>query len=395
VTFVLTIVAIVVALPGLMTALHLFTLALASLAYRPPRAAGDAQPVRFLVLVPAHNEEACIGRTLASIRTSARERDTILVVADCCTDGTAKLARAAGALVVERHDDPGRAQARQAGLDRARDLEWDAVLMVDADSILEPGFMDACEQALAGGAEAGQARSEAARGHRAIDQATLAAFALQGITIPRGRDRLGLLVRLRGTGMVIRRDVVERHRFSGAASEDLRYSLDLCLDGVHPVHIETARLRSENAPNWGAAAQQKERYEAGRTAAARDYLPALLRRHDRASLEAAWFLASPPFATAILSLIAGLGIGLLAHSALPIVLTAVGLGALALALVIALIESGASARTWAALLIAPFYLAWKLVVQVRASLGVLGRKQSYGATPRRASAHEEESKVQS
>lgn len=394
-TLMLEIVAVVVALPGLMTAVHLLTLALASLAYRLPRDGTDVPPLRFLVMVPAHNEEPCIEHTLASISASARPRDTILVVADCCTDRTAELARAAGARVVERRDDPGRAQARQAGLDHARDLAWDAVLMVDADSTLEPGFMDACERALAGGARAGQARSEAAHGDRMIDQAALAAFALQGITIPRGRDRLGLLVRLRGTGMIIRRDVVERHRFSGAASEDLRYSLDLCLDGVRPVHIEHARLRSENAPNWGVAARQKERYEAGRTAAARDYIGRLLRRHDRASLEAALFLASPPFATAVLSLVAGLGIGLLARSPLAVVLTTAGIAALAVSLVIALVESGASARTWLALVIAPWYLAWKLLVQVRASLGVARDKQSYGATPRRASSQDREPKVSS
>ena len=69
-----------------------------------------------------------------------------------------------------------------------------------------------------------------------------------------------------------------------------------------------ARLRSQGASSWGAFGGQKVRYEAGRMAAARAYVPRLLRRairhRDAACLEAAWFLASPPFALGALSLLA-------------------------------------------------------------------------------------------
>ena len=57
--------AIVIGLPGLAAAAHLGTLALASLMYRAPRS-GSAKQVRFLVLVPAHDEAAVIDGCLAS-----------------------------------------------------------------------------------------------------------------------------------------------------------------------------------------------------------------------------------------------------------------------------------------------------------------------------------------
>jgi cellulose synthase/poly-beta-1,6-N-acetylglucosamine synthase-like glycosyltransferase len=386
---VLLILVAAVAVPGLATALHLGLLAGASLFYRAPRA-GAADRLRFLVLMPAHDEELVIGRSLAAIAADLRERDQLLVVADRCTDATAALARAAGAAVLERgaDDEPGRAAARQAGLEHARGLEWDAVVMLDADSVIEPGFFAACEQALASGAPAVQARSESSHGRTLAAEASLAAFTLQGITIPRGRSALGLSVRLRGTGMAIRRDVALAHRFRAPASEDLYFTLDLLLAGHRCRHVDPARLRSEGASGWGTFGGQKVRYEAGRMNAARDFVVPLLRRavreRDVACLEAAWFLASPPFAAAAVSLLLGTALAAVAGAWPLAVVCAAAFAVLAGALVVGLIQARAGWRTWLALAAAPWYLAWKTVVQVRALIRVLRRDDYYGPTARRA-----------
>jgi cellulose synthase/poly-beta-1,6-N-acetylglucosamine synthase-like glycosyltransferase len=384
---VLAVLAVVVGLPGLATALHLGLLAAASVFYRQP-AGGRDDKVTFLVLIPAHNEEQVIANCLAAIEADRRPRDTVLVVADRCTDATADIARSFGARVLERGADeaPGRAAARQAGLEAARDVPWDAVLMLDADSVIEPGFFRACQRALATGAQAVQARSESARGDGLAAEASLAAFTLQGITIPRGRDRLGLSVRLRGTGMAIRRELALSHRFHAPASEDLFFTLDLLLQGVRCRHIDSARLRSDGAPNWNAFGGQKVRYEAGRLSAARSYVPRLLRRavhhRDASCFEAACFLATPPFAVAILSLLAAAGVAALAGSWTVATVFAAGFVALGLTLVLGLIQARAGLRTWMALLTAPWYIAWKAVVQLRALASVVRRDTYYGPTAR-------------
>jgi cellulose synthase/poly-beta-1,6-N-acetylglucosamine synthase-like glycosyltransferase len=379
--------AILLGLPGLAGAAHLGLLALASWFYREPRR-GDLPALRFLVLVPAHNEELVIARSLEAIMADRRPDDVVLVVADRCTDRTAEIARSRGASVLERGSDdpPGRAAARQAGLEHARGLEWDAVLMLDADSVIEPGFFAACRRAMTPATQAIQARSESGHGRTLAQEASLAAFTLQGITIPRGRDRLGASVRLRGTGMAIRREVALAHRFRAPASEDLFFTLDLMLDGVRCRHVDRARLRSEGAGTWGAFGGQKVRYEAGRMAAARDYVPRLLRRairhRDVACLEAAWFLASPPFAIGALSLLLAFGLaGAVGAWAVGGVFAA-AFALLVLALVTGLIQARAGLRTWLALSAAPWYLAWKAVVQVRALASVLRRDEHYGPTAR-------------
>ena len=377
---------VLVALPGVVVALHLGLLAVASWFYREPRPTDVVPPVRLLVLIPAHNEERVIGATLDAVSAATRPGDRVLVVADRCTDGTARIARVAGAEVLERGPDqvPGRAAARQDGLDSAlaRD-DWDAVLFIDADSVVSAGFLDACERALAAtGAPALQARSEAALGRGLIARSYLAAFALQGLMIPRGRDRLRLSVRLRGTGMVLRRDVLKLARFRAPASEDLFFSLDLCLEGVLPRHVESASLRSANVGSWKAASAQRTRYEAGRLAAAREFAGPLLRRHTAAALEAAVHVLTPPIAVAAASVLGGLGLTALA-GAWPVTgALTVAFGLLALAVVTGLVQSRAGVRTWLALAAAPWYVLFKLAVQLRALAMLRRPRTEFGATPR-------------
>ena len=90
-------------------------------------------------------------------------------------------------------EEPGRAAARQAGLEHARTLEWDAVVMLDADSVIAPGFFAACERGLRRAPGRFRDVARASRAGRCRREASVAARTLQGITIPRGRDRLGLL----------------------------------------------------------------------------------------------------------------------------------------------------------------------------------------------------------
>jgi cellulose synthase/poly-beta-1,6-N-acetylglucosamine synthase-like glycosyltransferase len=386
-TMFLILLAVAIGLPGLAVAAQFSLVAAASIFYREaPRR--PQRGIRFLVLIPAHNEELVIRRCLEAVAADRRPRDIVLVVADRCTDATAEIARGFGARVLERGpaEEPGRAAARQAGLEHARTLAWDAVVMLDADSVISPGFFVACERALASGAEAVQARSEGKKGRTLATEASLAAFTLQGVTLPRGRDRLGTFVRLRGTGMAIRRDVALAHRFRAPASEDLFFTLDLLIDGIRCRHVDTARLHSEGASSWNDFGGQKVRYEAGRMAAARAYLPRLIRRAirhgDLACADAAWFLATPPFALAVLSLLVGLALAGIAQGWVLVALFGSGLLALAAVIVTGLIQAGAGARTWLALLVAPWYLAWKALVQLRAVASVFRRDDYYPPTAR-------------
>jgi glycosyltransferase involved in cell wall biosynthesis len=93
--------------------------------------------VRTLVLVPAFNEAARIGRVLAGVRAVAPEA-TLLVVDDGSIDDTAAVARAAGARVLRLPFNLGAGVAAQTGYKWAVREGVDCVVQLDADGQHEP-----------------------------------------------------------------------------------------------------------------------------------------------------------------------------------------------------------------------------------------------------------------
>jgi glycosyltransferase involved in cell wall biosynthesis len=106
------------------------------------------------IIVPAHNEEALLGGTLAALGDAGAalgEPHEILVVDDTSTDRTAEIARAHGARVVTVgvHQI---AAARNAG---ARAAHGRFLVFVDADTIVPPRVLRAAIDALRDGAAGG------------------------------------------------------------------------------------------------------------------------------------------------------------------------------------------------------------------------------------------------
>lgn len=101
-------------------------------------------PVTVTVLIPAHNEEACLAETLASLHAQEPFPDRVIVVADNCTDATVEIARAAGADVFETW---GNTHKKAGALNQAlREVlvglgNNDLVMVMDADTTLDPGFL--------------------------------------------------------------------------------------------------------------------------------------------------------------------------------------------------------------------------------------------------------------
>ena len=90
-----------------------------------------ADAMRVCALLPAYNEAERIATTIAAL-CARPEIDTIVVLDDGSTDGTADLARSAGASLVLTEKNGGKGAALRAAYAAARDL-GDIFLLLDAD----------------------------------------------------------------------------------------------------------------------------------------------------------------------------------------------------------------------------------------------------------------------
>jgi cellulose synthase/poly-beta-1,6-N-acetylglucosamine synthase-like glycosyltransferase len=112
-----------------------------------PSDAGSGEVPKLLFLVPAHDEEllisACV-RSLIDMEYPPASR-RIVVIADNCSDRTAALARQEGGECMERIDRefPGKPRAIAWGLRQVNLRDWDACVIIDADSTVAPDFASA------------------------------------------------------------------------------------------------------------------------------------------------------------------------------------------------------------------------------------------------------------
>lgn len=106
--------------------------------------------MRVAAVIPAYNEEPTIADVVAAVRRSDLV-ESVIVVADGCTDATAERARQAGARVIEHPENRGKAAAMRTGLSAC---ESDVVLFLDADLV---GLTEAHVRALLAPVLAGEA----------------------------------------------------------------------------------------------------------------------------------------------------------------------------------------------------------------------------------------------
>ena len=99
---------------------------------------------RLLFLVPAHDEALLISGCVRSLLDMEYPgiRRRIIVIADNCSDTTARLAREQGAESMERTngDLPGKPRAIAWALSQIDLRQWDACVIIDADSTVDRNF---------------------------------------------------------------------------------------------------------------------------------------------------------------------------------------------------------------------------------------------------------------
>lgn len=335
-----------------------------------------APRLKFDIIVPAHNEEAGIARTVANLSAVDYPPTLrrILVVADNCADATAERAREAGATVLVRNDTERRGKGFALALAFEHSLKdgfADAVVVVDADTQVSPHLLHSFGLRLEAGAHAVQAHYGVLNPNDSWRTRLMAiAMALFHKVRSLGRERLGVSCGLRGNGMCFSHRVIrEVPHEAFSIVEDLEYGIRLGRAGHRVRYAWEAEVLGEMVSSEKAARSQRRRWDGGRWAMTKQFgLPLLaegLRKGDRVLVDLAMDLLVPPLSYVVL----GAGAVTLAGTALSAwqgqVALSASAGAFCMGSVVLYVfrgwwVSGMGVRGLVDLARAPFYVAWKV-----------------------------------
>ncbi len=344
--------------------------------------------VRFstVVVVPAHNEAEMIGECVASLLACdwAGNAPTVVVVADNCTDDTAKKARQAGARVLIR-DDPG-ARGKGYALDfafrRLLRKNYQVYVVVDADTVVDPNLIVEIHRTFTKGADAVQVRY-AVRNPSDSVRTRLMNVALYAFNTlrPRGRDRLGLSVGILGNGFALSRETILAVSYHARSIvEDLEYHLTLVRSGRKVRFTDATSVYGRMPVSGKAARTQRARWEGGRTRMLVDHGPSLLRgimRGEIRLVEPLMDLLLLPLSFHVLLLL--LTLFVLGDPVRTYALA--GLGVVGLHVLCSILVAGDVLRDLTALLAAPLYVIWKILI-LPLSVRAAGNKMVWVRTNR-------------
>ena len=229
---------------------------------------------RFAVLCSARNEEAVIGELVQSVlgQDYPRELIDMYVVADNCTDGTARVAREAGAYVLERFDQKKRGKGyaldfllQQIFASRGRDA-YDAYLVFDADNLLRKDYLAAMNRSLCQGNKIiTSCRNTKNYGDNWISAAYGLWFLRESKFLNEARDIVGTSAMVAGTGFLMHKDIVKEndgwpyHQLS----EDTEFTMDQVIKGHKVAYCADAVFYDEQPTSFQQSVQQRLRWAKG------------------------------------------------------------------------------------------------------------------------------------
>ena len=226
---------------------------------------------KFMAIIPAHNEEMVVGNLIESLKQQnyPKELYDIYVIADNCTDSTAKVAKEVGAIVYERFDPDHKTKgyALQWFLKQKieENADYDAFFVFDADNIVDKNFIVNMNKKLCQG-------EDVVQGYRDIKNPTdnwiTAGYALFYWTMHRlyhlARYNIGLSPLLNGTGFMVRFDVVKPNGWeTETLTEDIEFSLKRIIQGKKLGWATDAIVYDEQPTSFKQSWSQRSRWTVG------------------------------------------------------------------------------------------------------------------------------------
>jgi 1,2-diacylglycerol 3-beta-glucosyltransferase len=353
---------------------------------------------RINVFVPAHNEELLLPRLLSSLdgQNYPKAFYRVTVIADNCSDGTVAAARRFDVDVLERtdHERRGKGYAIGWALDRIDAQKFDAMAIVDGDSIVAPEFLEHLNLQMDRGDRVIQCYNGVANpGYSWFTRLMNVSRTIANEIIHPGKRKLGLSSHLMGNGMCFDLQVLRSLKWTAfSVGEDWEYYARLILGGVHVGYSRQSRVYHQESAGFRQASSQRMRWSGSRFQVLRRFGPALLFKGLRTGsvqcLDASLPLVFPNPSLGMNLTLLGLALagalwGLTSSAPGLVVLFAV-LAVLQLSMfLIGVLYTENRAASALSLFLAPAFLAWKMGIDILSLFGA-GTKH-WKPTARRAS----------
>jgi cellulose synthase/poly-beta-1,6-N-acetylglucosamine synthase-like glycosyltransferase len=253
-------------------AFWVYQMSIAIRGFRAQRPAPPAAPVtRFVVLIPARNEERVIGRLLESLsaQTYPRDRIALYVSCDSSTDDTARVAGANGAHVLIREERSGLGKTANLAwaLERIPLDDYDALALFDADNLVREDFFERMNAYLSAypEADAVQGRLETKNPDDSwVTRVYALSFWYMNRFWHRARSNSGLSINLGGTGAVLRVGALHGWGWSWESlADDLELSCRIILGGAIVHWCDDAVAYDEKPVTTRASHSQRSRWLQG------------------------------------------------------------------------------------------------------------------------------------
>lgn len=330
------------------------------------------------VIIPAHNESCGIFATIQSVLPQLKEHDRLIVVADNCTDDTAKVASGLGATVIVRENKTlrGKGYALDFGLQSLKSNPPQVVIIIDADCTISENGIPALSEACNFYQKPVQALYLMSSLSDSNLKTKIAQFAwvVKNQVRPLGFKVLGLPCQLMGTGMAfLWEDISRVNLASGHIAEDMKLGIDLSRIRKAPIFFPQVCVTSFFPATQEAAKSQRARWEHGHLSLILSDAPALFIESIKAKnlqiLGMAFDLVVPPLAILVLTsfFIFVLSLGIHQLAAINIVLINAGLVLFSLmsAVFLAWIFYGRHIISFRQLCYAPIYALIKIPLYIK------------------------------
>ncbi|BAB81777.1 conserved hypothetical protein [Clostridium perfringens str. 13] len=241
---------------------------------------------KFAMLVAAHNEEVVIENLVESLKhlDYPKELYDIFVIADNCTDNTAKIARAAGANVFERFNKEkrGKGFALEWMFDKIfkMDTHYDGIAVFDADNLVDKNFLKEMNNKMCEGFKVVQGYIDSKNPQDSwITESYAIAFTSANRMLQLAKSNIGLSAQIGGTGFVIDTATLKKLGWGATClTEDLEFSCKLILNGEKVGWAHDAIIYDEKPLTLKASWNQRKRWMQGFADVATRYGMKLLKK---------------------------------------------------------------------------------------------------------------------